>query len=218
MVSKYSKHISDLWQKEGGDFAYYEKAEQNDWTNPFWDKESRYKPVFDQLNLAGDVCEIACGIGRHAERYSESVQGRLWLVDTSAEAIKIAKDRFKSKPNVDTLVLEAGNSLPDIIKDRSLVSVLSYDAMVHFEFDDINSYLKSIFNKLNVGGRALLHHSAYDKNPGGNIHENPGWRNYMSPDLFRHLSQRAGFSIVEQQVFKTAEGENFDCLSLIEKT
>jgi hypothetical protein len=96
-------------------------------------------------------------------------------------------------------------------------SLFCYDAMVHFEYDDVISYVKEIYRILCPEGRALLHHSNYDKSPGTSYAENPHWRNFMSSGLFAHAAVRSGFVVVEQQPVDWAGEAELDCLTLVEK-
>ena len=108
-----------------------------------------------------------------------------------------------------------GESIP--LDPGSITSVFSFDAMVHFEVTTIASYLCEISRVLTCGGRALLHHSAYDKNPTGTFRQNPGWRNYMSESLFAYLASRSGLSIISSVTFnKRQECAIIDGLSLLQ--
>lgn len=89
--------------------------------------------------------------------------------------------------------------------------------MVHFEYDAVMSYLEDAYRILIPGGRALFHHSNYDKSPGTKETANPHWRNFMSKNLFSHIAVRAGFKILEQFLIDWDEMRNLDCISLIEK-
>jgi len=49
--------------------------------------------------------------------------------------------------------------------------------------------------------------------PAANFTDNPGWRNFMSRELFAHLCVRAGL-LVEAQKLLDWEEPNLDCLTL----
>jgi hypothetical protein len=88
--------------------------------------------------------------------------------------------------------------------------------MVHFEYDTVIDYIQDAWRVLAPGGRALLHHSNYDKNPGASYRDNPDWRNFMTSSLFAHVAILAGFTVLEQFVMDWSAPDT-DCLSLIEK-
>ena len=89
--------------------------------------------------------------------------------------------------------------------------------MVHFELLTIASYLGELARVLKPGGRALLHHSNYSKNPTGLFTDNPGWRNFMSVDIMKYLVQRAGLSLISIDEIDWAEPSS-DALTFLEKS
>ena len=96
--------------------------------------------------------------------------------------------------------------------------MFSYDAMVHFEYTAVLGYVAEAYRVLAPGGKALMHHSNYDRNPGGFYRDNPHWRNFMTKALFGHAALRAGFTVLEQEVTHWNRDEGIDCISLVEKT
>lgn len=174
-----TKRIISFWEKGGADFDYYQNAEQEHWMKVFWGEDSLFVPLFQKLSLDYTL-EIACGTGRHSSTFIDKVK-RLYLLDSSQEAINIAKERFSNYNNVHYIYNKSGFGISDdIIKNESLTAVFSYDAMVHFEKESIKSYLADSYRVLKPGGYGLFHHSNYDKNPNGKFTDNPGWRNYMT--------------------------------------
>jgi SAM-dependent methyltransferase len=194
-----TRRIISFWEQGGADFDYYAKAEAADWLAVFWKPQSPFHPLFQQLNL-DQTLEIACGAGRHSAQVMERIQ-QLYLLDSSAAALEKAKDRFAGSPHVTCIHNPGGLGIPaDVIPNASLTAVFSYDAMVHFEPEAVESYLRDSFRVLQPGGRALFHHSAYDRNPGGRFTDNPGWRNYMTPELFLAMAARHGFEVLHSEV------------------
>jgi ubiquinone/menaquinone biosynthesis C-methylase UbiE len=206
--------IIDLWKtRESPDYAYFASAEDDSWTKHFWSDESTFRERFDRLDLT-NVLELACGTGRHTAQFVERA-GTAYLADTSVDALDEAKQRFANANNVVVLPPGDGMHIP-LDADGSLTAIFSYDAMVHFELECIASYVAESARLLAPGGMALLHHSAYEENPGGTIADNPGWRNFMPQVLFNHFALRNGFEIVDQfTVDWSAPGS--DCLSLLRK-
>ena len=210
-----TKRIISFWEKGGPDFEYYKSAEQDDWMKVFWDEKSVFHPLFQQLNPQY-LLEIACGAGRHSERVIDRVK-ELYLLDSSRAALNLAKERFASYGKVVYIHNESGFGIPgNIIKDASLSAVFSYDAMVHFEKEAVESYIADSYKKLKPNGFALFHHSNYDKNPKGKFSDNPGWRNYMTKDLFIAMSKKCGFDVMHSEVFSFS-CHNSDCITLLKK-
>jgi SAM-dependent methyltransferase len=210
-----TKRIISFWEKGGADWDYYQSAEDQKWLKVFWSPDSVFYPLFQKLDLHS-VLEIACGTGRHSAQVIDQVKN-LYLLDSSAEALKLAAERFANHPNVVCIHNKSGFGIPAArIKDHVLTSVFSYDAMVHFEKESVRSYVLDSYRVLKSGGLALLHHSNYDKNPGGKFTDNPGWRNYMTQDLFCSYAREAGFDVVHSQVFNFSTKDS-DCITLLKK-
>lgn len=56
----------------------------------------------------------------------------------------------------------------------------------------------------------------YDRAPGVDYREKPGWRNFMTKELFAHVALRSGFMVGEQVVMDW-DAPQTDCLSLVER-
>ena len=161
-TTRYASDVSGMWKTEQSpDFRYFAKYDNEEATNPFWDENTPFRNAFSQLDLTS-ILEIACGTGRHAARIVDRAT-RLYLLDTSVDAVRLARQRFASQPHVEVIVSEDGESIP--LADELVSAVFSYDAMVHFEATTIGNYLFETARVLIPGGRALFHHSVYDKDP-----------------------------------------------------
>lgn len=202
---------------EWADHSYYDDAERLDWLLPFWERP-RFRAKFDRLDIAAYV-ELACGHGRHTRYILETLADRrverVWLVDVVAENIDHCARRFAADPRVRAVKNDGADLAA--IADASVTAVFSYDAMVHFEYDAVLSYIAETYRVLVPGGRALLHHSNYDKNPGGFYRDNPHWRNFMTKALFAHAALRTGFVVLDQEVTHWNQDPDIDCISLLEK-
>jgi ubiquinone/menaquinone biosynthesis C-methylase UbiE len=210
----FRNEIIDLWKtKSSADFMYFIKGESEKWLAKFWEPESRFIKLFNQLDTTR-CAEIACGFGRHSAQIANRCQ-ELFLIDTSIDALVYAQQRFNTMPNVRIILSEDGLSMPGIA-DHYLTSVFCYDAMVHFEPLTVVAYLAEINRTLAAGGKALLHHSNFSGNPTGKISDVIGGRNYMTQDLFAHFCSRNGLKIIEQHLLDWSFDKS-DALSLIEK-
>lgn len=211
-----TKRIISFWEKGGADFDYYTKAEQEHWIKVFWDEKSIFYTLFQKLNT-NCLLEIACGTGRHSAKVIDKVKV-LYLLDSSEAAIELAREKFSKDNNrVNYIHSKDGLGIPEgsIPKD-SLTAIFSYDAMVHFEKEAVEMYLKDSYRVLKPDSFALMHHSNYDKNPNGKFSDNPGWRNFMTQHLFKSMATKYGFEIVHSEVIAFACPDS-DCITLLKK-
>jgi SAM-dependent methyltransferase len=210
---EYVAEIIGMWKtRESPDFPYFDKYDTDDATNPFWNAGTAFASMFARLDLSR-ILEIGCGTGRHSARIVDRAND-LYLLDTSPDALALARARFAAYAHVH--VLEPGNGASIPLGVHSVTAVFSFDAMVHFEATTVANYLDETCRVLVPGGLALFHHSVYDRNPTGTFRQNPGWRNYMSESLFAHLASRAGLSVVSSLSFNARQGAGMiDGLTLL---
>ena len=198
-----------------GEAAYYGWVEAEPAVQVFWALQSPFRQMFERLDLSS-IIELACGHGRHTWFMMQNLRcGSVVLVDVNSSNIAFCAERFKEFPNV-TWIVNDGSSLSGI-EDGSATSLFCYDAMVHFEYDDVAAYLQEISRVLIPGGRALLHHSNNDRYPGRLYSENEHSRNFMSANLFSHMAQRAMLRVIEQRLLDWGEAKELDALTLVEK-
>lgn len=203
--------VARYWHQD----PYYDRAEQADWLGAFWKADLPYRPfrrMFEALNLRTTL-ELACGHGRHAAQIYQQVPA-LILMDVVAENVAYCKQRFEGASNVVVLQNDGYTFRP--IPDNALSAIFCYDAMVHFECDVALSYVRDAARVLERGGRALFHHSILDAFPGRDHRLNPGGRNFMNHQLFKHTAARAGFKVLETDVMDW-DAPHTDALTLLEK-
>lgn len=212
-VKDHVQVINDDWRQSN----YYDAAEsaEGDWS--FWSDAKPFERMFRTLDRRVLV-ELACGHGRHTAyllrqpAYADT--GRIYLLDVNEENVEFCRKRFAGIPAVAVYRNSGHDFRP--IGDTEASAIFCYDAMVHFEYDTVISYIKDAMRILARGGRALFHHSNYDKAPGNSYRDNPDWRNFMSKALFAHIALRSGFLVLEQVVLNWTTPET-DCLTLLEK-
>lgn len=192
---------------------YFEAAEDTRNMQGFWGEGSEISEMFDLLDLT-NVIELACGRGRHVEKCIDRAS-TVTLVDILDKNISICRQRFNKYQNVQ-YYCNNGFNLEQLSSD-TYTALFSYDAVVHFELMDIYEYLKDIYRVLAKGGRVLIHHSNYDKEPKASFISSPHGRSYMSADIFAYLAFRCGFRVLQQRVISWAGIEGLDCVSLLEK-
>lgn len=198
---------------------YYDKAESDAWTDPFWKPGTPFRRLFERLDTTSTV-ELACGHGRHSARLLNMKRDRtalqsLVLLDVVEENALHCKGRFSDVSGVSVHTNSGYDFHP--VEDGSVSAIFCFDAMVHFEYDAVFSYLQDASRILQHGGRALFHHSNLDKYPGSDYRNNPHWRNFMSKNLFAHAAIRSGLHVLEQVTMDWDEARNLDCLTLVEK-
>lgn len=191
---------------------YFELAENDESLLVFWSKDSSFFKLFSQLDLT-NVVELACGRGRHVPQYLNQTSN-VMLVDILEKNIEFCKERFDG---IDKISYYCNNGY-DLyeLSPESYTSLFTYDAMVHFELIDVYKYLLETFRILKKGGKALFHHSNYDKDYKCSFTNSINGRNFMNKQIFAHLSNRAGFEIIEQKIINWG-AENLDCITLVKK-
>ncbi len=192
---------------------YFDDAESQDNLDVFWSKDSAFYKLFKKLNTE-IVVELACGRGRHVPHYLNN-SSRITLVDILEKNIDICRQRFKDEEKI-SYYINNGYDLSEI-PSESQTALFTYDAMVHFEMFDIYKYLKETYRILKKGGRALFHHSNNTQDYKITFLTGISGRNYMSMQLFAFLANRAGLTILEQQVIDWGGNKELDCITLLEK-
>ena len=155
-VSSRTAEVAKDWKVN----SYYDRAEQADWTSPFWRPETQFRRLFEKLNTRVTV-DLACGHGRHTAQLlsirTAQEPTTVYLLDVNQENVDYCKVRFAKTPDVEAYYNSGYDFAP--VEDDTVTAILCYDAMVHFEYDAVLSYIRDAFRILAPGSRALLHHS-----------------------------------------------------------
>lgn len=157
--------------------------------------------------------DLAAGHGRNSAKLAP-LCGHLYVVDINASNVDHCRYRFAESENV-SCHLNDGYSLA-FLDDSSISLVYCFDAMVHFDSDVVRSYLAETRRVLRPGGAGFFHHSNYTANPAGDFHDSPGWRNFMSAQVFEHYAAKEGLVTVKQRVVDW-DAPATDCFSLVER-
>lgn len=211
-ISSRTASIADDWKVSD----YYDLAECDESIDAFWRAGWPFRRLFDGLDTRVAI-DLACGHGRHSAKLLD-LRGKaqnLYLLDVNQENVDFCNSRFAGRRGVRAY-RNSGCDF-DVVTDSAASAIFCYDAMVHFEYDAVLSYVSDAFRVLSRGGRALFHHSNFDSAPGADYKQNPHWRNFMSKNLFAHAASRAGLKVIEQVTIDWAGVPNLDCLSLLEK-
>jgi SAM-dependent methyltransferase len=178
------------------DSPYYAEVDNPGHLAIFWDQNSLFRQMFDQLDLA-NVVELACGHGRHTAQIVQKAR-RITLIDINKENIDACRRRFARNSNV-FYHINNGSDLSDI-ETGTISALFCYDAMVHFEASDVIAYLSEIARVLRPGGRTLLHYSNCEDFPEGTYEDGPHWRNFFSEKMMRHFANRAGLNLIDSKL------------------
>lgn len=192
---------------------WFKIAEDEEVVEVFWGADSSFVELFEKLNLKHTI-EIACGWGRHVPYYVDKTEGTT-LVDIVDENISLCKERFKDKDNI--IYYKNNGFNLEKLSSEAYTCVFSYDSFVHFELFDVYEYLKDMYRVLIPGGRALIHHSNYNKDYKADFTSESHARCFMDKQVFAYMANRVGFRIVEQRVIDWYGEKDLDCITLLEK-
>lgn len=106
----------------------------------------------------GVVLDFACGHGRIAAKVSE-LAGKLMLCGINKDAIEFCKDRFLSSKTKCKFKFIVNNNKKIPIWKNSVTFIYSWDAMVHFEQEDLEIYAGEFYRILKKGKYGFIHHS-----------------------------------------------------------
>jgi hypothetical protein len=168
------------------------------------------------------ILEIAPGFGRCTE-YLKGYCERLIVVDLSPRCIEACKNRFARDSHIEYHVND-GKSL-DMIPDRSIDFVFSFDSLVHAQADVMETYVRQLGSKLKATGSGFIHHSNLGCYRGigllsryakkiGPLHRrllraglivDPVWRgDDMTAEMFNYFCERNNLRCVCQELINWA--------------
>ena len=200
-----AKFVGDDWKQR----PYYDEAE------PYMDQQWReiVWPLIQSADFSY-VLDLAAGHGRNSEKLKQHSK-KIHIVDINSENIEFCKKRFAGDSRF--LFNQNDGCSLNFIPSASISLVYCFDAMVHFDSDVVRAYLREFARVLRPNGLGFCHHSNYTQNPGGDVHSNPGWRNFMSQALFAHYCSKEGLAVVKSRVIDW-ELPGSDCITLFRKT
>lgn len=99
------------------------------------------------------IMDMGCGTGKHSILFAENGYQVLG-VDQSPEMIKIANNRLKKNPNIDTLLDFAVSDVTAYRTEETFDSVISLFHVMSYQTtnDDLNNALQTAYNHLFKGG------------------------------------------------------------------
>ncbi|MGA0599051.1 class I SAM-dependent methyltransferase [Enterovirga sp. CN4-39] len=160
-----------------------------------------------------NAVDFAAGFGRNTLKLLNAGAGQVTAVDVNPDCIAALKTKL---PSDRVVVVQNSGADLSALESGTYTFLYSFDAMVHFDLEIVIAYLPEFARVLRSGGCALIHHSNYSGNPGGDFRENPHWRNFMTAGIFKHVAVRSGFEVVEQRIFAWGEPD-IDCITVMRK-
>ncbi|VVB72704.1 Ubiquinone/menaquinone biosynthesis C-methyltransferase UbiE [uncultured archaeon] len=191
---------------------YYEKAEK--------DSEEQYKkyfkPYLSQFNISR-VLDFACGRGRIAQYFLRE-DNKLVLCDISKSAIDSCRHRFQNFNNV-TFLINTDSAIP--LENGTITFCYSWDAMVHFELEDLAAYFKEFKRVLEPGGKGMVHHSNYGAD-GKRWIEHPHLRSGVSAGDVHRICDELDLIVDSQKIIDWGVPNlnftpNLDCITTFSK-
>ncbi len=174
-------------------------------------------PRIQSLLPSTQILEIAPGFGR-CTQFLKDFCDRLTVVDISERCIHACQERFRESGSISYHTND-GTSL-DMIPDRSIDFVFSWDSLVHADNTVMEAYIKQLPRIMKPGGYGFIHHSNLaeyvDKNTGKLMREDPHSRDEtMDSSLFLQYCNESGLHcLVQEKITWRCDYLN-DCFSLI---
>ena len=163
------------------------------------------------------ILEIAPGFGR-CTQFLKDLCERLTVVDISEKCIHACQERFRDSGNISYFIND-GKSL-NIIPDRSIDFVFSWDSLVHADNTVMNAYIKQLPRIMKPGAFGFIHHSNLaeyvDRSTGTLMRKDLHSRDEtMDSSLFLQYCNESGLHCLVQE--KIAWRCNYlnDCFSVI---
>jgi SAM-dependent methyltransferase len=108
------------------------------------------------------------------------------------------------------------------VPDASVTFVYCFDAMVHFYPEVVRKYIKEFRRVLAPKARGFVHYSNNHANPQADYRDHPGWRNYMSREIFEAWLVEDGLRPIKSAYVRgvmeviTEDDGNCDAITLFE--
>jgi len=214
----------------------YDWSQQGEeWSQPWGGSEAQwFKVIYPRIHAflpANSILEVAPGFGRWTH-YLRQYCTQLTIVDMAPQCIEACRKRF-SKDSHITYHVNDGTSL-EMVPNKSIDFVFSFDSLVHAESDVIANYLTQIANKFRPNGMGFIHHSNIGEYPASRFsaskgipqkvknfltrrgfYDNSHMRAFsMTAQRFEDLCQKAGLQCVGQEIVNWRSKRLIDSLSV----
>ena len=136
------------------------RSSGDEWSRPWGGVASQWHatilPRIHHMLPAATIVEIACGFGRWTSWLADRCDNMI-AVDVSPRCVEACRVRFSRRPHVECYIND-GRTL-QMVRDRSVDFVFSFDSLVHCDRHVVDSYLHEIARVLRPHGAAFIHHS-----------------------------------------------------------
>ena len=206
------KELADRIARDWTEGEYYRDAERSineQWSGLIW-------PIIEGCDFTITL-DLAAGHGRNTAKLLE-VAGKVIAVDVN----DIAPMRRRFGPDSDRLVLIRNNGFDlSAIADESVTFVYCWDAMVHFYPEVVRRYIGEFRRIMAPGARGFVHYSNNHADPKADYRRHPGWRNYMSREIFEGWLKEEGLRPISSFYLKDeiipADNGDCDAMTLFER-
>jgi ubiquinone/menaquinone biosynthesis C-methylase UbiE len=161
-----------------------------------------------------DILDLAAGQGLGTTKFAPLAK-TITIVDCDDDAIRACRQQFGRDPRFK-FIRNNGITIAEVY-DSSISFFSVFDAMVHFDLETVQSYVKEAYRVLRANGHGFFHYSNFSAFPGADVRRNPYRRNFMSKPLFEHIALRAGFAIVSSATIPWGGIRDLDGIALLRK-
>lgn len=159
----------------------------------------RFVVPFLPVGRKAVILEIACGMGRFTEFLLE-VAERVHGIDLAMHCVESCRHRF---PERFTATLTDGTTLPDGCFDL----VVSYDSLVHADFDVLRSYFEQSQRVLLPGAYLAVHHANRADFASSRT-------DVTSAMVFDLVDRLPALEMICQTLFRFQDGHFVDCFTV----
>ncbi len=118
------------------------------WKNHPWSRVFKERTTFaSSFCVGGKVLDACCGSGWSTEKISEVAKSVIGI-DVSSKAIQLATEKYSAE-NITYMVM---NALAMNFENEIFDTVVSLEAIEHFDKTQVEQYLKEISKVLKKGG------------------------------------------------------------------
>lgn len=212
------------WNKDSwGNMNNWEQSNDGEiWSSEWGNSNAQWAatlyPRIQNFIPAGNILEIAPGLGRWTKYLLKYTANAYRGVDLVSDCVESCRKRF-SHSSIDVkFIANDGKSLCDVA-DLKYDFIFSFDSLVHAGADILESYITQILGGLlNISGVCFLHHSnakfahkynTVDTIP--NLHQRDGG---VSAELVAEYIERNNGKVLCQEIIPWGVDACLDALTL----
>lgn len=191
--------------------TYFNAAERDmerHWDDLIW-------PMLKHIKIDGThIVDLAAGHGRNSAKLEQFAK-KITIVDINEQNIAFCKKRFEGDDRFN-FINNDGATISEL-PDGSATFFYTFDSMVHFDYEIVQSYIREAFRVMAPKGLAFFHYSNFTDAPGSSFRDNPHWRNFMSINFFNHMALLEGFEVVESKALPWGGIADLDGATILRK-